>query len=81
MNKLDQAIFLKNLILTAEIYNKEFSEEHALLFYEFLCTYETTDVINAFNEHISKREYFPTPASIIKYIEAKELNRKINYLD
>ena len=81
MNKLDQATFLKTLILTAEIYNKEFSEEHAILFYESLLDYETSDVATAFNEHIAKSEYFPTPAAIIKNIQAKKNIRKIIYLD
>lgn len=81
MNRLDQATFLKTLILTAEIYNKEFSEEHAILFYEHLRDYETEDVSESFYEHRAKSEYFPTPAAIIKNIEAKKNIRKIKYLN
>jgi hypothetical protein len=67
---------VRALLVTAELFNREFSEAAAHLLVEDLSVYPEKDVLAALTRCRRELRYFPTPAEIISRIPGQSVDPK-----
>lgn len=72
MTEQDAPIFIGRLLAIAEVYNRELSAPAQMLYFDALKEFPLTDVLNALEQAINGKLYFPVPAIIRELLIGSE---------
>jgi len=64
------------MVMLEEAYGKEMTEGRAAIYFEHLRIYSIPEIEGAVNRAIREREFFPTVATLIKFIEEDHKGRR-----